>query len=236
MLFHKRVRNCLPSSKKVFFFFFCRWEECWRLFTLPTFNSEVHGIIFCHQIKISGIQHTAIDCFIFFCDRMKGEDDLTIRGIAFATSNYSSIVCWWAWNLYCGWFCYLQKYCHKIFVCFIPYSPWNPSNITRKMPTEVERGVNQSNHSLITIFWYKLDLGSCYKSKLKEWLSTNSGNRSHVNYVLVHTYIHTYCSLTVVKKLLFRTFWPRTRGRPRDFLVGVPNFGSDRTVELFCGK
>lgn len=116
---------------------------------------------------------------------MKGEDDLTIRGIAFATSNYSSIVCWWAWNLYCGWFCYLQKYCHKIFVCFIPYSPWNPSNITRKMPTEVERGVNQSSHSLITIFWYKVDLGRCYKSKLKEWLSTNSRNRSHVNYVLV---------------------------------------------------
>ena len=116
---------------------------------------------------------------------MKGEDDLTIRGIAFATSNYSSIVCWWAWNLYCGWFCYLQKYCHKIFVCFIPYSPWNPSNITRKMPTEVERGVNQSSQSLITIFWYKLDLGSCYKSKLKEWLSTNSRNRSHVNHVLV---------------------------------------------------
>ena len=34
----------------------------------------------------------------------------------------------------------------------------------------------------------------------------------------------------------FRTFWPRTRGRPRDFLFGVPNFCSDRTVELFCDK
>ena len=64
-----------------------------KILTLPTFNSEVHSIIFRLQIKISGVQHTAIDCFIFFCNRMKGEDDLTIRGIAFATSNYSSIVC-----------------------------------------------------------------------------------------------------------------------------------------------
>ena len=170
MLFHKLVRNCVYHLLKRFYLFFCRWEECWRFFTVPTSNSQVHSVICCHQIKISGIQHTAIDCFIFFCDRIKGEDDLSIRGIAFATSNYSSVVCWWAWNFYRGWFCYLQKYCHKIFVCCIPYSPWNPSNITRKIATEVERGVNQSSHSLTTIFWYKLDLGSCYKSELKEWL------------------------------------------------------------------
>ena len=34
----------------------------------------------------------------------------------------------------------------------------------------------------------------------------------------------------------FRTFLPRTRGRPRDVLFGVPNVCSDRTVELFCDK
>ena len=167
MLFHKPFRN--------FVYHLLKRVKCLqvrrmlKILTLPTFNREVHSIIFRLQIKISGVQHTAIDCFISFCNRMKCEDDLTIRGIAFATSNYSSIVSWWAWNLYFGWFCYLQKYCHKIFVCFIPYSKWNPSNITRKAPTEVERGVNQSSHSLTTILWYKSYLGSCYKSQLKEW-------------------------------------------------------------------
>ena len=130
---------------------------------LPTFNSKVHNIILWAWIKISGVQHTAIDRFIFFCDRKKGEDNLTIRGCA--TSNYPSIVWWWALNLYCDWLFYPYKFCHKSVPVCIPYSPWNLSHITREGPTEVERGVNQSCHSLTTKFWCKLELGSCYKSK-----------------------------------------------------------------------
>ena len=77
------------------------------------------------------------------------------------------------------------------------------------------------------IFWI-----TCKTLQLKKWKSNCKKLQMAIKIIADLRKVQEVCirvlrivRLTVVKKLLFRTFWPRTRGRPRDLLFGVPNFG-----------
>ena len=154
MLFHKRVRNCVYHLLKRFSFF--AGEKNAEDFLLyPPLTAKFTVSYFVIKSRFLGYNtHAAIDCFIFCCDRMKGEDDLTIRGIAFASSNYSSIVCWWAWNLYCGWFCYLQKYCHKNLLVL----SYTPHEIRLTSPEKFQLHLKEELTNSVTVWPLYFDI------------------------------------------------------------------------------